>query len=628
MLAAMRKGAGTWVARIFLFVLVLSFGVWGVGDFIRGAREVDVATVGSTKISASTFEAQFRHELQLMQQQLRGAIDTEQAKKLGMVDTSLRQMIARSLIDQDAARMRLAVSNQVVAEEIRSNPAFRDSLGKFDRFTFERAIASQGWNEATFANVVRSDFARGAIAGGLTAGFNTAPASIVDALYGYRDERRVAEIIAIKPDALGAVADADAATLDAYYKAHVKEFMAPEYRALHYISLTPDAVVGEVQVSDADIKDEYEAEKDKLNIPEKRSVEQIILADEAAAKAAYDKLRGGMTFAAVAEQTLKQQPTSLGSVTQSQLPPELGAAAFKLGNGEVTAPLKDAFGWHIAHVTAIEPGVTQSLDSVKEKLRSSLALRGAADVAYRKFNAIQDELAGGATLEQAADKVKLKVAAVPAVDAQGQDEAGHKIANLPAAENFLQSVFEAPVGGDPQTLDSGEGNYFVFRVDSSTPPAERPLAAVRDKVMAAWKTEAGSKAATVKAKEIADKLRAGGDMAGLAKSVGTSVLTTKPMTRAGDDADATVSPQLLAALFKAKQGDVVTAGLGAEAGEAGETVARLAKIVPAQPDAKAREQLTRQIGNAMANDVAGEYQAALEKELGVTINRDVLDKLF
>ncbi len=35
MLDAMRRGAGTWVVKIFLGVLVLSFAVWGIGDIFR-----------------------------------------------------------------------------------------------------------------------------------------------------------------------------------------------------------------------------------------------------------------------------------------------------------------------------------------------------------------------------------------------------------------------------------------------------------------------------------------------------------------------------------------------------------------------------------------------------------------
>ena len=46
MLDALRKGAGTIVAKLFIALLVLSFAVWGVADMFKGFGQNVVATVG------------------------------------------------------------------------------------------------------------------------------------------------------------------------------------------------------------------------------------------------------------------------------------------------------------------------------------------------------------------------------------------------------------------------------------------------------------------------------------------------------------------------------------------------------------------------------------------------------
>ena len=46
MLDAMRRSAGTWVVKIFLGVIVLSFAVWGIGDIFRVSPDSAVAEVG------------------------------------------------------------------------------------------------------------------------------------------------------------------------------------------------------------------------------------------------------------------------------------------------------------------------------------------------------------------------------------------------------------------------------------------------------------------------------------------------------------------------------------------------------------------------------------------------------
>ena len=65
MLNALRKGVGSWVAKIFLGVLILSFGVWGIGDIFRGGKQAVLATIGGTKITNSELNAAYRREVQI-----------------------------------------------------------------------------------------------------------------------------------------------------------------------------------------------------------------------------------------------------------------------------------------------------------------------------------------------------------------------------------------------------------------------------------------------------------------------------------------------------------------------------------------------------------------------------------
>jgi peptidyl-prolyl cis-trans isomerase D len=627
MLASMRKGAGTWVARIFLFVLVLAFVGWGIGDFLRGSTDRSVATVGGVKIPASVFDTQFRRELQQLQQQIGSAIDIAQARNLGLIDSSLHQLIDRTLLDQETRRLGVIVSDEIVAGEIRNNPAFRNSLGQFDKSAFDQKIAAQGWTEASFFEIARGDTARGMVLTSLTAGARTPPKLLVDTLYGYRNERRVAEVLVVPPAAAGPVADPDDAAVEKYYKDHVADFTAPEYRAISYVALTPQDLAAEVPVSDQELKDEYEAHKDALTVPEKRTVEQILYPNEATAKSAFDKIKGGGDFAAVAKETVGQAPTVFKDVAKQELQSELADTAFTLGKGESGGPIKTGLGWNLLRIDDIKPGAAPSFDKLKDEIRRGLALRAAGDLAQRRYNSLQDELAGGATLAQAAEKLKLKLVKLPVLDATGKDADGKQIESLPKAPTFLQTAFEAPVGGEAQTVEVGDGSYFVLKADGDTPAAARPLPSVRDRVVAAWKAEAGKQSAVRKAKEIADKLSAGGDFAALAKSVSGSIETTKPMTRSGDGADDKFTGTLLTALFKLKAGAVTTAPLGT-AGSA--VVVRLLRIVPADPkaDAPARLALADTVGNGIANDLVSEYQVALDHEFGVSINHDVLNTLF
>ncbi len=93
---------------------------------------------------------------------------------------------------------------------------------------------------------------------------------------------------------------------------------------------------------------------------ERRHVQQIVFPTMADAEAAEARIKGGLSFAALAaERGLKDTDIDLGTVTKSELiDPAVGNAAFALKDGEVSAPVQGRFGAVIATVIKIEPEVT------------------------------------------------------------------------------------------------------------------------------------------------------------------------------------------------------------------------------------------------------------------------------
>ena len=52
MMDAMRNAGKTWVAKLLLGLLAMSFGVWGIADVFRGFGQGPLASVGEQEISA------------------------------------------------------------------------------------------------------------------------------------------------------------------------------------------------------------------------------------------------------------------------------------------------------------------------------------------------------------------------------------------------------------------------------------------------------------------------------------------------------------------------------------------------------------------------------------------------
>lgn len=626
MLDAIRRTAGTWVVRIFLFVLIASFAVWGVGDFIQGRVDTSVAKVGDTEISQFEFDDQLRREMQRLQAQLGGQLDAAQARALGLHEQILRTMIGRRLLDLEAEKLGVVVPDDVIAAEIRNNPAFFGPTNQFDRLTYERAVMAQGWSPTRFESLLRQDMTREALGGSVVAGLRgEAPKALVDPIYAYRGERREAEIAVIDPQ--GEIPAPDEAVLRKFHQDNAARFTAPELRSIVYLVVDAKDVAKTIEVPDQELREEYEARLPTYREPERRRVEQMLFTDQAAADAAFAKLKDGGNFAAVAKETLGQEAAdlSLGLLTQSELPEEIGAAAFGLAQGEISKPVQSPFGWHILRVSEIQPAHEKAFDEVKEEIASDIRLQRAADELYQIGTQIQDEIAGGASIEQLAEKLKVEVQRVPAVDARGRDAAGKPIPGLPQFRDFLPLVNEAVPGGYPEVREMAEGAYVVISVDGVTPSALRPFEAVQAEVLQAWREGEQRERAEKEAKALVEKVKAGGDFTELARAAGAEIRSSGSFTRDGAGADRVVSGPLAAEIFGLKVGEVADAAAGDGRGW---VVARLKSITPADPaDAEARERLAKTLAAGYADDIATLFRAALEREYGVSINRQNLERV-
>ncbi|MGH7124621.1 MAG: SurA N-terminal domain-containing protein, partial [Stellaceae bacterium] len=87
MLQAIRSRAGSLVVKLLFAILIVAFGLWGIGSWLTGgAPDTTVATVGNVKIRGEALSAAVRTQVQnLRQDPTYGPnFDVEQAKQLGM----------------------------------------------------------------------------------------------------------------------------------------------------------------------------------------------------------------------------------------------------------------------------------------------------------------------------------------------------------------------------------------------------------------------------------------------------------------------------------------------------------------------------------------------------------------
>ena len=118
--------------------------------------------------------------------------------------------------------------------------------------------------------------------------------------------------------------------------------------------------------------------------------------------------------------------------------PAPAEAIFALAEGEVSQPVESPFGWHLFRLTEILPEEVVPLAEARDEIARELALAEARERLPDFATQLDDELAAGLSLAEAAAAVGLEAKSVAALDARGNDPEGERPADLPDWPEFLR----------------------------------------------------------------------------------------------------------------------------------------------------------------------------------------------
>jgi len=622
MLTKLRDIGKTWIFKVFMGLLVLSFGLWGIADIFRGFRSNTLATVGGAEVTVEAFQLRYTRELRNLQARV-GQVTDAQARTLGLPDRVLSQMLAEAAMRADAQNLGLGISDSMLAELIARDPNFRGTGGGFDRNAFLATLRNNNLSESSYVALQRELETRRQIASAIGAGLSV-PKTYSDALRLYGGEERSIDFLILGPAQAGDVGAPGEAELAAYYETHKAEWRAPELRSLTVVTLSPEQLARPEDVSEEDVRARYEANKTAYGTPATRRVRQIVFPDRESADQAAARIKGGESFNAVmASRNLTDADVDLGVVTRDKIvDPAIAEAAFSLPDGGTSDVVQGRFGPTVVSVSEVTPGSQKAYEEVRDQIRREIAVRQAAADVIAMRDTVEDARAGGESLSEIAAKHNLQLRTVESVDQDGKDANGNAVAELPGGSALLSAAFESDVGIENDPLPLGDNGVLWFEVTKVTAARDRELSEVRDRVIEAWKKEAVARKLEERAKEIADRVRGGTSLDTVGDELGLTVESVTGLRRVSDPSG-NVSPSMLMAAFTGPEGTVtVTAAREAPS----RAIIRVKSVVLPAPDAKPDAQAVGQVRDGIADDLLQQYIAALQTRLGVSVNQTALQQ--
>jgi peptidyl-prolyl cis-trans isomerase D len=620
-----------WLAGVVLGAIGLVFVFWGINWTLSAPTYA--AKVNGSEVSAEEVRQAYQQQLAQAERQSNGSLSDAQRNDIKM--RVLNDYVNSEALVTRADKLGYRVTDQQLLQAMAQIPIFQVD-GKFDYAHAVAVLRAQGRSIPEIEALFKRDVKLRQLDSALTLS-SFATAAEIKQINALTKQQRELAWLTLSAEKYASQAVPDDAALKTYYDAHKSDYMTPETVDLHYVEISLAQLGSRVNVDDAQLKayyDEQKAKTPELFVqPEQRRVSHILFPvanpkDDAAVKAKAEEIlkraQAGEDFSKLAKEFSQdpgsaQQGGDLGWSERKAWVPPFADAAFSMKVDEIRGPVKTQFGYHILKLAGIQPTAVKTFEQSKADLETDYR----RTQAEKLFNDAQDALADAALqnttdINVVARKAGLTVLEVPAFS---RIDGGGALGKVPAVIDaaFNQDVLDGRLS---PMVEVEKGRGVVLRATDHKLPQQKPLDAVRNDVVAAWKKQRGMELAAAAAADAVKRLQAGESWDAVAKSLDQAVVPPKFVARSDQQVPLEVrttafgepkpAGKPIYAEARLANGDAMVIDLSAVREEPAD---------PSHPDLDMRRQYAAQIASVEAQS----YAVGARADAKVTLNPQALD---
>jgi peptidyl-prolyl cis-trans isomerase D len=586
-------------AKYVFFILAGSFVLWlAIGQvmtILEPSANI-VLKVNGREVPVAEYQQRLQAAYEQYRQQY-GTAPMAREEERQIQDQVVNQLIQEILLQQEYRRLGIRVTDEEIVEAARSSPppeVLRDpqfqTNGQFDITKWQQFLRT-GADRAVLAQL--EALYRDRLPQIKLAQYVTADVYVSDAklwrIYRDQNDSATVAVLAVWPTAMRDAVPVTDAELEGYLRAHADEYKQPAVAFVRFVAIPrlPDA------------------------------------ADSATARTRVERVRAELARGAKFEDVARRES---GDTTSGREGGNLGwirradpnfdarfmAAVRALAPGQLSRPVLTQFGYHLIRVDAARG------DSVKvrhilvpiEPVGAHLDYVEARADTLERLAADQQD---GALLDSAARRLTVPVSPLyRVVDGEGLALGRYRIPDVSVW------AFETNVGETSPVIEAKPA-YYVFRLDSLVPEGVPPLAAVRDRVLAAVRLGKQKEIARRHADSLAAQLRGVPNLPAAAAARGLAVERFGPFTRIRPPGALGQEPLLLGVAFGLRVGE----RSGVVAGETGYFIVESLARKPADSSAwRAQRDVQRtQLLNAIRQARVQQYVDALRAKATIVDRR-------
>lgn len=411
----LRQFLKSWMGKVLLILCLAPLVVLGLESyFSTQVNPNEIVKVDDTSIDTSTYQNIFNDRRQILVQQVgdASAINENVLKK-----QVLQSLIDRALIENQINKLGMTISDEVITEMLKKEPAFLDSNGKFSNDLFANFLQSRRMTKEQLFQSLRTQMTLAELNSNIV---KTAvyPMTAINNIIDLQSETRPLWIARLKWQPFASQVTISEKEIQDYYNQHQKELKSQEMVDINYIEVNKNQINVPAPTAE-EIQQQYQAYLTSQKNQQQHEVAMILMSDEKA-QTTLENLKNQLDtkkadFATLAKQYSEDEGSknsggNIGSLTPEMFPNDYEnviTAVKALKEGEVSAPIKTQYGYHLFKLMKISGDTPASLDSMKDSLTEK-ALAHKKEVAYQDLvKKINDLAVDGSTIADIASQENL-----------------------------------------------------------------------------------------------------------------------------------------------------------------------------------------------------------------------------
>ncbi|CUX95847.1 Peptidyl-prolyl cis-trans isomerase D [Candidatus Gullanella endobia] len=345
------------VSKIILVLIIISFILTGINNYIISDYGNYAAKVNSYQISYSQLEQAIQRERDHQQKYI-----NRQFSKLSINEDSIRQktlsqLIDVTLLDQYANKLKLVISDDQIKQAILAIPDFC-SEGKFSNIKFRLLINKMGLSSDQYAALIRKKLLIQQLIQGVVNTCLLLPVEI-DRLMEIISQTREVRLAKFDISSLEKKQTVNEDEIYKNYNTYKNKYVLSEAFKVSYIPINIEAIQEKTTVDEQEIQIWYNQHHDQFIIPEHKHYSIIQSKSKNNVNECLKKLKQGISFSDLAKVYstdifLAKNSGDIGWISDKNTLYELKKANLKK-KGQVSDVIKSSVGFFIIRLNDIQP---------------------------------------------------------------------------------------------------------------------------------------------------------------------------------------------------------------------------------------------------------------------------------